>query len=250
MNLTDNLLKLHRVEGQVRGLRSRLTSAERYLTAQSTQLDDLRQQDAELKSRKRQLQATIANLETEGAAHVERIEKLREELNSASTNKQYTAVLNELNTIKKLRAAVDDRILEQMDAIEQLTAQLEELADRLTERAKVQEVAEAELQERKDDIGDRLAELEVERDAAACDVPGAELAVFNEVAHVHDGEAMAPVEEIDRRNREYACGECNMHMPFEAVALLMGETDALVRCSACTRILYLQEETRGALAKK
>jgi predicted nucleic acid-binding Zn-ribbon protein len=84
---------------------------------------------------------------------------------------------------------------------------------------------------------------------AAEAVPGNALAIFDEIAAAHDGEVMAPVEEIDRRRREYACGECNMHMPFEQIASLMGQADAIVRCTACGRMLYLQEEVRGALSK-
>ncbi len=37
---------------------------------------------------------------------------------------------------------------------------------------------------------------------------------------------------------------------FEAVAALLGATDSLVRCPACGRILYMNDEMRGALAKK
>ena len=86
--------------------------------------------------------------------------------------------------------------------------------------------------------------------SSAANIPGVELKVFNDLAEAYDGEAMAKVEEIDRRRREYSCGSCNLALPFEAVAALLGRSDTLVRCTACDRILYLNEETRGALAKK
>ena len=70
------------------------------------------------------------------------------------------------------------------------------------------------------------------------------------MADTYDGDAMAQVEEIDRRHRDYACGSCHMTVPFENVAVLLSGADTLVRCSACDRILYMQEETKGALAKK
>ena len=250
MTLTEDLLTLFRLDRQVRGLRSRLASAERYLQAQDRQIDELGAQQEELAHRRQQVQATVANLEVEGAGSDERMEKLRDELNNASTNKQYTAVLTELNTVKLSRSELDDRLLEEMEQIDRIAEQIAQFKGQVTERRKVREVAEAQLQERQGDVGQRLAELQTEHDAAAAGIPGNELSAFNHLADIHDGEAMAPIQEIDRRHREYACGACNMHMPFEAVSLLLGATESLVMCSACGRILYMQDEIRGAFAKK
>ena len=250
MTLTDNLLSLFRLERQVRGLRSRLASAERYLHAQDQQLEELTTQKDELEQRRLQLQATIANLETEGAGIDERTEKLRDELNSAATNKQYTAVLTELNTVKLSRSEIDDRILEEMEQIDRINEQVGLVETQIVERGKVREVAQTKLAERQADVGQRLSELETEHDEASAIIPGNDLTAFSQLADIYDGEAMAPIEEVDRRHREYACGACNMHMPFEAVSLLLGATEMLVKCNACGRILYLQDELRGAFAKK
>ncbi len=250
MGLIKNLVALFLVEGQVRGLRSRLDSAERYLANQNRLLAELEQHGAELETRKRQVQARIAILDLETASLDERLEKLRTELNSASTNKQYTALLTELNKAKLDRTELENRTLEQMEALEQTGADLKKVQGESAERRKVKERAAAELKARHDEVGERLAELEAERRIAAQAIPAKELKIFNEVADAHDGEAMAPIEEIDRRRREYACGSCNLHLPFETLASLLGTADVVVRCTACGRILYLQDETRGALAKK
>ncbi len=250
MSLTKDLISLFHIDSNVRGLRGRLESAQRYLDAQDRLLADLNQQHEECEVRRRHVRATVANLEGEVEVLNERLEKLREELNVATTNKQYTAVLTERNVAKTARAELEDRILEEMETIEASSKQLEKIAEETAERKKVRKVAKAQLKQRHDDVGQRLAELEVERESAASVIPGGEIKIFNEMADAYDGEAMGLIEEIDRRRREYACGSCNMHLPFEAVASLLGGSDALVRCTACGRILYLADETRGALAKK
>ncbi len=250
MRLMSNLLSLFRVDAQVRGLRNRLDSAERYLAAQTRQVQELSLQRQELLVHKRQVQAKIGNLESENSGLDERLEKLRTVLNGASTNKQYTAVLTELNTVKVSCSECDDRILKEMEQIEAIEDQEQKIQDQHAERSKVRELAERDLKQRREDVGQRLAELEAEREQASSTVPAADLKVFNEMADVYDGEAMAPIEELSRRRREYACGSCNMHVPFESVAALLSANDSLNLCPACGRILYLQEETRGALAKK
>lgn len=250
MALVDSLLSLFHVDAQVRGLRSRLGSAERYLAAQTKQHNDLLQSQNELQTRKRQLQASIGNSEVEVKGIDERLEKLRGELNSAVTNKQYTALLTELNTIKAGRTAVEDRMLGEMEQLERMQEQVAALDPQLAERAKLRDIAKTQLEERKADIGHRLAELEEERRKAAAVIPPHILSVFDDVAEIHEGEAMAAIAEIDRKGREYACEACNMHVPFEQVSMLTSKTDVLVRCPSCSRILYMQEEVRGSLAKK
>ena len=250
MSLTEDLISLFHIDSNVRGLRRRLDSAQRYLDAQERLLADLNQQHEECEVRRRHLRATVANLEGEIEVLDERLEKLRDELNVATTNKQYTAVLTERNIAKTARAEIEDRVLEEMETIEASGTQLEKIAQDIAEREKIRKVAKSQLKQRHDEIGQRLAELEVERETAASIIPGGEIRIFNEMAEAYDGEAMGLIEEIDRRNREYACGSCNMHLPFEAVASLLGGSNELVRCTACGRILYLAEETRGALARK
>ncbi len=250
MALIESLLNLYRVDAQVRSLQGRLDSAQRYYDAQNQQILQLNQSLEETTTRKRHLQATVANFESEIAGIDARIEKLRDELNNAVTNKQYNALLGELNTMKSDRGKIEENVLAEMEQIEALDAEITQLDAQIVERQKLRDVAEAQLKERQQDVGQRLEELQQERKQAAVGIPSEVLEVFDELGDVHDGEAMAEVEEINRRHREYACGECNMHMPFELISTLHNSADALVRCPACGRILYIQEEMRGSLAAK
>ncbi len=247
MTLMDDLSRLMNVDRQVRGLRTRLQTAQRYFETQTRLLDEVNQRLQELKTRKRHIQAAIANLEMEGAAQDEQLEKFRGDLNSSATNKQYTAVLTELNTVKTARSRTDDDIFAHMTALESLDSELAEVEAQREERTTVRDKAESQLGERTNDVGERLAELEAERRAAAQALPASDLAVFEELAETYDGEAMATVEEVDARRREYACSECNMLLPFEKVATLMGSGGGIVRCTACGRILCMHEEVRGAM---
>lgn len=249
MTLIDRLLNLFRVESQLRALQSRLDGAQRYMNAQTRLLEGLQSEKTELESRRKQLRATIGNLESETASIDERLEKLRNELNSAATNKQYNALLSEVNVAKEERGKLEEEMLQHMEQVEEIEQKLGELADQLKEREKVGLLAEQQLAERKDDVGERLAELKSQREAASSDIPDDVMRVFDELSDNYDGEVMATVEEISKRHREYACGECNMQMPFEAVSQLRNAGDTVVRCPACTRILYIAEQHSETLAK-
>ncbi|MBL9149510.1 MAG: hypothetical protein JNM94_12545 [Phycisphaerae bacterium] len=249
MTLMQHLLTLHRVDSQVRALQGRVAAADRDVTAQATLLAGLDRQTKELESQSRQLQATIKNLEVEALGFTERTTKLRGELNSAQNDKQYKAILHELKTLEGKKDECEGKALTEMERLKEVETQQAKLAAQVAERRKVHDHVKAQADERRAECSGRLSELERERDIATKAVPEKERAIFKRVAEVTEGEAMAEIDEIDRRHKEYACGECRIEIPYASVATLMSNPNALVQCTSCSRILYLAEATKEVLRK-
>jgi len=249
MTLIENLLALFQVDRRLRSLRARVESAETYVGIQQRQLQTLQDRRDELLTRKRQRQSHIGNLETEAAGVDERTEKLREDLNAASTTRQYHAVLNEVNSLKDKRREIDEQTLVEMSGVEEIEAEVTELDTKITERIKVLDGAETELASRRDEIKESLAELEVEREQKTSGIPSNVQSLFDELADDFEGESMASIELIDKRRREYACDTCNVHLPFDVVSRVTGRPDEIVQCQGCLRILYASEGAREALVK-
>ena len=252
MPLIDNLLTLYNVDRQVRGLRGRVESAQIYLELQTKQLQEIEFELSENDQQRMQRKASIANIETETGSIDVRIDELRKDLNKAVNDKQYSALLAEVNTIKERRKAFEDEELIEMTAAEELDQTAVEINERAEERAKVLQVAAKELETRKAEISERLTELEHERQTAAAVIPSETLAMFDEIADDYEGEAMAAIEIIDHKRKEYSCTSCSLRLPLEAVTTLLGTDESIVRCGSCDRILYLEAETRDVItpAKK
>jgi len=247
MGVTSKLLRYHRLERQLQGLRRRIASAERYLTQQSRLLANLEAQGEALLAQHRQLQAAIHNDETEIASLDEKAATLRETLNSVNTSKEYTALLTELNTHKADKERIEERVLERMTSLEELSEQQETLTAQREERVKVRGVAAEEVERRKADAADHIEELERECAIAAHDVPEEVLRTYQQEAERrHDEDVMAPLEEHNRKSMEYACGACQVLMPVEVISTLLG-SGAVTRCVSCGVILYVQEDTREAI---
>jgi len=248
MSVTEKLLRLYKVDRQLRGLRSRINQAKRYVDAQDRQLAELAQKRESLQSQLRQLEASVKNSETESAAMEERINGLRERLNSTTTSKEYTATLTEVNTLKADKSASEEQTLELMGRVEEINASLAEVAAQTEEREKIKAVAEADLKKRESEAAERIAELEAERAVAAEDVPVEALSSFDELAEQRDeDEVMAPVEEHSRRHLEYACGCCQTILPIELINRLCSHGD-LTMCVNCGAILYAETDIKEALA--
>src|SRR5688572_24457003 len=87
MSVTEKLLRVFRVDQQLRGLQGRLGGAERFLEEQTRQLRQVEAKRDAAAAQLRQLRATIADHEGEMARLDAKLAAIREQMNSAKTNK-------------------------------------------------------------------------------------------------------------------------------------------------------------------
>ncbi|MDX2115888.1 MAG: hypothetical protein SFZ24_09775 [Planctomycetota bacterium] len=247
MTATAKLLRLYLVDKQLRGLRSRLTAAETYLAQQDKLLSEIDARHAAILGQVRQLEATLRNDENEVASMDSRSAMLRERMNNAKTSKEHSALLTEISTIKADKAPIETRMLEAMSKVEALRAQAAQVETERADREAVRKSAVADRDARRDEIKDRVAELEAERAKALEDVPPPALRVYEERLALGAEDVMAPVEEQDRRNLEYTCAACYTHLPIEQVSVLLHRGD-LTRCPTCHAILYIEQALRENIA--
>lgn len=249
MTTTEKLLRVHRVDKMLRSLTGRLAGAERFLAEQVRALGDLEAKDRALDQQLRQLQASAADAEGEAARVGARIEALREQMNTATSNKEYKAFLTELATYKDQKGAQETRALELMEQAEKVKAQRGEVAAGVAERRALRDRAAAERAEREAEIAGRLSELQAERATLAQQVPAEAMRTYAELVARLDEEAMAPIEIQDRKRHEFTCGSCMMSLPVESMSALLSH-GSITRCVSCGCILYLEETSREAMSAK
>ncbi len=246
MTVTHKLLALFRVDKEMHGLQARLNAAENFLGAQTKLLAELGAQSESYQAQIRQLTASESNAEGESNRVTVHIDDLREKMNNASTNKEYKALLSEVNNLKEQRDEHDREAMTHLEKIEELKSELGEVQEKLDEREKVRTVAESERQQRSDEIADQLAELRTKREDLVADVPVDALRVYESLLKSRGEEAMAPLEIADRKRHEYVCGSSMMSVPVEVAASLIQGKLTISPNDGC--ILYLTEEVEEELA--
>ncbi len=236
--ILEGLLKLQRIENRLRAVRTKLARSRRSVLFQENQLRTLQ---STLEAKQEEIKMTriqVDRLELELKERDASITKLRSQLNLARTNREYSAILTELNTAKADVAKLENQALELMKNLETDQAGCEEIQKQIEEqKARVEQVrTEAELKaaEYQKDIDAIQAEWE----EAARQIPRDVLDLFVRVAETYEGEAMAAIEQSDE-NSSYSCGGCFMGIPAEMVNILTTK-DEILRCPNCTRILYLK----------
>jgi predicted nucleic acid-binding Zn-ribbon protein len=247
MSVTAKLLRVHRVDQQLRGLKSRVDGAQKFLDEQEKLLAGLQTKLDALQAQARQLKAVAHNDETELATIDARVGKLRDQMNSAKSNKEYSAFQVEIGTLKADREKIETRALESMSKLDEVTKGLATVETERTERKKIRDVAKSERDARQAEIKERLKELEAERAEAAKDVPAEALRALEAAVRRHEDDAMAAIEEHSRRNMDYSCGACQVMLPVELVSSLLSR-GGVTLCSNCGAILYIEQELRESFA--
>lgn len=247
MTVTAKLLGLYRVDQQIRGLRSRLDAAESFYATQQGTLNELTAQHKVVAAQLKQLKTAVASDEGEAARIDARINSLREKMNAAKTNKEYSAFLTELASLKTQKDEVEKDELGQMEKIEAIQKSLAEIEAQKAEREKIASKAAAERDARAAEIKDRLAELTAQRVTLAAAVPGDAMKVYNDLIRRVGDEAMSHVEVLDRRNHEWTCGSCQMALPVETINSI--SVGRLTRCNACGCILFTEEDVVAKTVK-
>lgn len=238
--LIETLHGLYEIERELRNLQQRIAAKKRQANIQARRVagvtGDLESKRAELQQRK----AETAEHDLEVKVFEEKIAKLRTGLNQVKTNKEYSAILTEINTTKADSTKLEDRTLILMEDVDAITKVIGELKiQHKADQAKLTSLRSACTAFEKE-VADELAALEEKRDEAASDIPPSVRATFERVADSYDGEALAIVVQVHPKRLEFSCGGCHMSVPLELVNALKSRED-IQCCNVCGRILYVED---------
>ena len=148
------------------------------------------------------------------------------------TNKEYSAVLVEIEDIKQEKARTEEEILTLMETQERLAAEIREAETRLRTREEQGSQDEASVRRQLSAVETELAGVRDERAALARDVPAGILADYERILKARGGLAIAAV-------TTGVCGGCRVTIRPQALQELRGAT--LMRCESCGRYLYYSE---------
>lgn len=250
MSLQLKLYNLFLLDQQLKGLTGRLDQATNRQARQKKKIDQFNLQKKELHEQTKQLQVQASVFEKQSNEINTRVETLRNQMNNVKTNKEYSALLLEVNTLKAEKSKVEDQALEFMTKLDALKGQTTAVEAQIVEQDKLVQIAQKDVAEAHAEISKELTELKGRRDQAKEGIALPTLAEYARLYEQTDGEPVAGVSIESMKNHEYSCTGCFIGLPLERVNRLLRNNDELVVCPNCDRILYLAEEVRGAFIPK
>jgi predicted nucleic acid-binding Zn-ribbon protein len=227
----EKLVRLHRAETELRRVESELAEIPRLRQELETRLDGKRSHldgargslDASLKAR-RQHEAAVQDLETKRS-------KYKGQLMEVKTNKEYTAVLHEIETVEREIRAREDQILEEMEKAETLAQDVkrEEAAFKVAEGEAKAERAEVDAREAR--LKDEMTRAGAERAQAEASAPEEALRRYQRIVKLR-GSGVSEA-------RDGMCQTCRVKLRLQVWADVR-RNEALIECDSCSRILYYE----------
>jgi uncharacterized protein len=214
--------ELRRVEAELQEIPQKRAELDAALAAERGRLDAGREAQARSQKARRQHEADLQDLEAKRSRY-------KAQLMEVKTNKEYTAMLHEIEGVEREIRGREDQILAEMERSEGLVAEV---------KAEEEAFKAAELRSRESGrvLDDRTRTLEaertrlgVERDAVAATVPGDMLELFQRVAKLR-GVAVAEA-------RDGMCQVCHVKLRLQMYAEIK-RNEEIQQCPACNRILY------------
>ncbi len=238
----QTLLELQDIELQIVDIRGQLAARERRVRAQENRLQEARGALQTERDELRRSQAVVDELDLELKTRTEHANRLREHLNTVKTNKEYAAVLSQLNTEKADASRLEGRALELMGGLEARKGGVTEHAEAARRAQTRLDDSQAQLEQTCKSFTPRLEALEKQRREIAERLDGRALTLFERVSERYDGEVLAQVVRTHPRRDEFICDGCHMGLSAEVANALLTR-DEVRTCQSCGRILHIEKGT-------
>ena len=230
----QTLIELQGFDGKIAGLESEAARLPRQIEAIQAALSEARKAVETIKGKvdttKKELRTREKDLEV---ANVKR-QKLEAKLYEVKTNKEYSAVLLEIEEAKQEKAKTEEDILTLMEMQERLGVEIKEAEQRFKTREEQARQDEAVVRKKLGAVEQALHTQRAERMARAKDLPAGLLASYDRISKARGGVAVAAV------TSAAVCGGCRVGIRPQAMQELRTAT-GLALCENCGRYLYWQE---------
>lgn len=247
--IMEGLLRLQQIEGQLHQLQVQQNTRQRAVDNCRHKIEQIYAKIDQVKLQIQQLQMESDRLSVDLKGSEQNVEKLRGQLNTAKTNKEYSALLTQINTICADNSNLEERVLALMGQIEQADGEIKVLDGQIAEQDKQMASRQERLDAYLKQVNPQISDLQQKRSEIAGALDAGALSMFERINAKHSGEAMALVRQESPKREEYVCDGCYMSMTVETVNALMTR-DMMQTCSSCGRILYLADDAKAVTSKQ
>jgi len=231
----EQLILLQKADSEIADFRQALGRIPRQVEAarsgmngKKKALDDALARIEALKTRRRKL-------EQDAQAEADHMTRAKTKLPSVKTNKEYSALLSEIDAIKEKVSAIEDQELEVMEAHEAAEREIPSYKESFRQEEETFKAYEAKKNAEAERVNKELAEACAARQALVDALDPKWVTGYERVAKAREGRAVVEI-------KGNICQGCFQHvLPQMVIEIKTGEQ--VHQCEHCSRFLYWVEES-------
>jgi uncharacterized protein len=232
------LVDLQQIDNDIQQVKARTEEAPRRLAGIDLELQAARQAYETFLNGLEEVKKQRRELEKEVEQFDQKIKKSRTKLMEVKNNKEYRAMLTEIDELNKSKVNQEDALLERMEQMEALTLQVREQKKALDLKIAAGKTQKERWEKAGEECARELARLEEDRKKAAAAVEDSHLKQYDFLRDRLRGLALAEV-------RNAACLTCHMQIPQQLYNEIQ-RCDRIINCPNCLRILYYSGRPEAA----
>ena len=172
----------------------------------------------------------------------EKLKHYQQQISLVRTQREYSALLQEIDTVKGSIKGLEEQALAGMEGYEQAQKKLTEERAAFADLDARYQQALAQWQSERPGVEQQAETLRAEVNQLRAELPRPVLTNFERVYERRNGDAVAPLKKSTAPGGPiYHCGGCNYRVRLQVVGEIRTK-GALVQCDSCKRILYLEEQ--------
>ncbi len=229
---TEVLRTLHRVHRQLTDLRVRLERGPRQIAAREANIAQHQQQLTKLQAEAKAFRVTTDAKQLQFKSKEEKVKELRVKLNSATSNREYQALKDQIAAEEMTNSVLADEILDAMEKGDAFQASIAATTAALAKAKEDTEKARKEIAAREPAIRGDVQRLEAELRECEALLPEEIREPYQRLVRHRGEDALAPI--VDQ-----FCGGCNQQVPINMYnALTLSRP---IFCKSCGVMLYIPE---------
>ncbi|MDD3732950.1 MAG: C4-type zinc ribbon domain-containing protein [candidate division Zixibacteria bacterium] len=174
------------------------------------------------------------DLEMEIGVRDAELQKYQQQMMSIKTNKEYDALVAQIDSIKEIISQKETELLETIERVGNLEKEIKELEVKTNDILDNNTKQLSILHEKVNSIGNTMSEKTNERNGIVSNIPRPILAVYERVRRGKGGQAVVVV-------KKRACGACFKALTPHKVQEVK-RADKIYNCDSCGAIIYWDEE--------
>ncbi len=172
----------------------------------------------------------------------EKVKRYQEQLRQVSSEREYTALLKEIDTVKAQINDSEQQILELIERYDQAEKDEKELQEKFRDLDERYKAELAKWESEKPEVARTVAELTRQVEEIRETLPHQYLTLFDRLYERYDGQAVTRVVRIETRsaNAMWHCEDCSYNVRPQIIIEIRND-GVVIQCDACKRFLYLDE---------